>query len=380
MNDLVTGYSAGLIVVIGGLTTLACAHLIARITIATGLLPDRPNARSSHAHVTPRSGGLAIVGGWAAGMLLTAGFAGASLMISPALAFASLVAASFLLGLADDRYNLRAAYKFLGQVAVAVLFVAIFGGLKAAPLPLLGMIELGVWGAPLAVFWIVAFMNAFNFMDGVNGIAAACGAFALAALAVASAFGGALFWSLATGLGAAALLAFLPINTPKGRLFMGDNGSQAVGFLIAASAVGAANASDEAVGALFAPVVMLPFLFDVAFTLVHRAARGENILDAHREHLYQLCARSGLSHISVTAIFLSLTALSTAVAFLMLRMSPGAQWLAPLALAALFLFPATAIFNRARRARLLEAPEATPLAAEPIGRLEFERPRRHAAE
>jgi UDP-GlcNAc:undecaprenyl-phosphate GlcNAc-1-phosphate transferase len=383
MNDLVTGYSAGLIVVIGGLTAFAASHLIARLAIAAQLLPDRPNARSSHAQVTPRSGGVAIIGGWCAGMLLAAGFAGETLTLSMTFAVGALVLAAFLLGLADDLMNLRAYQKFLGQVALAAAFVVLFGGLEAAPVPFIGAVELGYAGPLITVFWVVAFMNAFNFMDGVNGIAAACGAFALAALAAAAGFGEAAFWAMTAAFGAAALLAFLPLNSPKGRLFMGDNGSQAIGFLIAASAVGAANASSNAVSPLFVPVVMLPFLFDVAFTLAHRTARGSDILEAHREHLYQICARLGLSHAAVTALFLSLTAACGAGALLMLRVPAAAQWLMPLALSAALLPAGIGLFRRAQRHGLIarsEPPAALTAPADHLGELAVEARRRHAAE
>ncbi|MCD8492077.1 MAG: hypothetical protein LRY51_09320, partial [Geovibrio sp.] len=74
--------------------------------------------------------------------------------------------------------------------------------------------------------------------------------------------------------------------------------------------------------ALFIPTAMAPFIFDVGFTLLHRAARGRSIPTAHREHLYQLLLRLGLSHAAVTSIYLSLTALSTAAAIAMLRLAP----------------------------------------------------------
>jgi UDP-GlcNAc:undecaprenyl-phosphate GlcNAc-1-phosphate transferase len=372
MNATVESYSAALIILVAGFAALAVSQLVSRMLALSDFLLDRPNGRSSHEVVTPRSGGVAIFSGWLVGIVTIGVFAGWTGFTKEAAMFAPLLAAAFLFGLADDRFNLNASLKFFTQIALAVFYVAIFGPLTAAPLPFLGETSLGPWAAPLTVLWIVGFMNAYNFMDGVNGIAAACGALALATLAAAAAFNGETFWAIACGLCAASLLSFLPMNFPRARLFMGDNGSQAVGFLFAVASVGVANDTDGAVSAYFGPLLMLPFLADVAFTLIHRARRGRNILSAHREHLYQLMARLGLSHAEVTAAFLSLTALSSAVAILQLRLPAAYQLLAPIALSAAFLLPALKLFERARRSGLLDrkteelAPPIEPIAVEPL--------------
>ncbi|MBI1366921.1 MAG: hypothetical protein GC153_13320 [Alphaproteobacteria bacterium] len=360
------------------------AFLIAGIVVRAGVLLDRPNSRSSHRTPTPRSGGVAIFAGWAAGMVVLATASGASEIILPTMKLGLVTAGVLLLGLADDVYAPSPVFKLAGQIAAGVAFVLLFGAPDAAPLPFVGAVPLGGFGALLTVFWIVAFMNAFNFMDGVNGIAAGCGAFALAAIAIVAAFLGAPFWAVTALLLALALLAFLPANFPNARLFMGDNGSQTVGFLFAAIAVGAARDSDGATSLLFAPVATLPFLFDVAFTLVGRIRRGRNIFKAHCEHLYQLLARMGATHAQVTALYVGLTALSTACAVLMLHLTPGAQWIAPAALALAMSAPALRIAARARRLGLFEtqaenSADTAEESAPPVGPA-LASPSAHAAE
>ncbi len=365
MSALVEGYSAALVVLTAGLAALAVTQLLSRMLALSDFLLDRPNARSSHVTVTPRSGGVAVFCGFLVGLALVAAFADWTLFARPALMFAALMTGAFLFGLADDRFNLSASLKFFAQMALAMFFVALFGPLESAPLPFLGETMLGPWGAPLTILWIVGFMNAYNFMDGLNGIAAACGALALAALAAASAFNGGAFWAILCALGAVSLLSFLPMNFPKARLFMGDNGSQAIGFLFAAAAIGAANETEGAVSAYFGLLVMLPFLFDVGFTLAHRGLRGCNLLSAHREHLYQLLSRLGLSHAMVTVIFLSLTALAGAVAILQLRLPAAWQFAAPLILALIFTPPALRLYARARdNALIVEAGEELAIEGE----------------
>jgi len=334
-----------------GVITAATAYLLSGFAARRGFLPDRPTARSSHVVATPRSGGAAI----AAAFFLA--LAGAILFDASAvpvgLAIAATAAFAFVVGFGDDVLSLSAVWKFIGQLAAAGLFLFFFGPLEAGPLPAEGETSLGPFGPALTVLWIVGFMNAFNFMDGVNGMAAACGAIALAAIAVSAAFSGAPFNALVAALAGASLVGFLPVNFPKGRLFMGDGGSQLIGFLIAALALLAAQQTNGAVNALFVPTLMAPFLFDVAFTLTHRLARRRNVLAAHSEHLYQLAVRLGATHAQSTAAFAALTLLSAAAAFVTLRIDPSLQWIAPCILAIVFLPPGLGLYARARGAGLL---------------------------
>lgn len=353
MNDTASWYAAPLLAVFAAALALAVSQAVARLAIARRWLPDEPNLRSSHQRTTPRSGGVAIFAAWLAGVGAVSGLGGDPTLVRDDALLAPLVAMVFAVGLVDDILALRALWKFLGQAAAAVLFVWLAGPLKMAPLPILGDVLLGPAAGPVTVLWIVAFMNVFNFMDGVNGIAAACAAFAMFALCVAGVYFSTGLWAVSAGVAAVALVGFLPFNFPNGRLFMGDNGSQMVGFLIAATAVGAANSSGGNLSVLFAPVVMAPFIVDVAFTLAHRAIRRRNVLTAHREHVYQLLLRSGLSHGAVTAIYLGLTAISTAVAIAMLRLEPDMQWLAPVLLISAFSIPAALIVASAARRGLL---------------------------
>lgn len=353
MSETASWYAAPLLAVFAAALALAVSQGVARLAIARRWLPDEPNIRSSHQQTTPRSGGLAIFAAWLAGVGVVTGFGTDPTLAREGALLTPLVALVFVIGLVDDILVLRALWKFLGQVAAAVLFVRFAGPLETAPLPFLGDAPLGLAAGPITVFWIVAFMNAFNFMDGVNGIAAACAAFVMFALCVAGIYFSVGLWAVSAGVAAVALVGFLPFNFPKGRLFMGDNGSQMVGFMIAATAVGAANASGGNLSALFAPVAMAAFIVDVAFTLVHRAIRKRNILTAHREHVYQLLLRFGLSHGAVTAIYLGLTAISTAIAIAMLRLEPDMQWLAPVFLISAYSIPAALIVAKAAREGLL---------------------------
>lgn len=348
--------SAPLFLIAAALAAAGLAYAAARFLVRRAWLPDTPVARSSHKTPTPRTGGVAVM----------AGFLGPALLVSiiePGLwRLAALIFAAFALGLADDVRPLPAAVKLIGQIALAALFVFLFGAVETIPWPAGGALALGPAGAALTIFWIVAFMNAYNFMDGANGLAATAAIFGLSALAVAVAAAGADAPAAAAALLAAAVFGFLPHNFPGGRLFLGDGGSLSIGFAIAALAALAARAGAGSVSALFAPTVFMPFLFDVAFTLAHRLMRRRRLLEAHNEHLYQLLIRLGARHSSVTALYLALVALSTLAAIFAASGPAGVQLLAPAALFALFLAPAVFLYRKAAAAGLLTA-QAAPRAA-----------------
>lgn len=346
MNSL----DAPLILVVAGWVTIVISLSASRLLSSTGILPDKPNHRSSHERVTPRSGGLAIMGGWLAGVLIIAAFSGASGRAQTSLAFSGIALLALAIGYADDKWSMSSYWKFAGQFAAAALFAAVFTPLATAPIPFLGDMALGVGGAVLTLFWIVGFMNAFNFMDGSNGLAAGAACVGLCVFAVIAAFSGAPVSAAAAILLALACFGFLPANMSRGKLFMGDNGSQSVSFIIASLGVFAVNESAGRVSALVMPVIFLPFIFDVAWTLAHRIVRKKNILAAHREHLYQLLLRFGVTHLRVAMIYMGLTAFCGAAAIVMLALAPQWQWAAPAVTCLVFVVVAMQLHGAARRA------------------------------
>jgi len=328
------------------------AYAIANFVTGRAIFPDRPNGRSSHVRVTPRAGGFAIFGGFAAAMILEAALLAKHGVANSYTPFLLFGAAAFAFGAVDDARPIGAKLKLLAQVLIAAGFVAVFGAVHTIPAPFVGAIDLGLAAFPLTVFWIVAFMNAFNFMDGINGIAGACALFVLSALAVATA-GGAALWAPPAMFLACALFGYLPLNFASGRLFMGDGGSQFVGFAVASLAILSGNGASEPVSRLFVPIAFLPFIYDVGFTLIHRIRRKRNILAAHQEHLYQLLVRQGRSHQAVTTMYLTLVVLSTTAAIVTNAFGADLQYLTALALLAAFTPLAFGVFRRAEAAGLL---------------------------
>jgi UDP-GlcNAc:undecaprenyl-phosphate GlcNAc-1-phosphate transferase len=309
---------------------------------------DIPNDRSSHATPTPRGGGIGIVAAAGLGacvwLLMPLGSDIAPSALAGLFAGAIIVAAA---GLIDDMRRVSAVFKFAGQAAASAIAVALGVSFERAYLPGFGTVALGVLG-PIATFlWLVAMTNAYNFMDGLDGIAGGVAIIAaafLAAVAIAVAAG------TVAGLAAilaAASLGFLVFNLPPARVFMGDVGSQFLGFAFAALAVFLAR-SDASGGLVYAvPILLIHFIFDTAFTFFRRLAGGENVVSAHRSHLYQRLNRSGLGHGRVAATLCGFTAMQGLVA-LWAANRPASSW--PLALLAVLAIQAGYATWVARRA------------------------------
>jgi UDP-GlcNAc:undecaprenyl-phosphate GlcNAc-1-phosphate transferase len=268
--------------------------LLVRLMIAFPIL-DHPDHRKAHLHPTPKGGGVGIVCAFTAGMLvlyLTARFARVAETQFLGVILAALAIAA--VALADDVRNFRFVVK-LGAQALAAL-VAIGSGLVVSrvALPWIGTVELGLLGPLLTLFWIVACTNAVNFMDGMDALVGGVTLVACVALALVAAQQSSWFLYAACLILAAGILGFLPFNLPPARIFMGDVGSQFLGFILAVLGVAAAQFDAAQLSFLLVPLLLFGLLFDTGFTLIRRAWMGERISLPHRSHLYQMAQRSGV--------------------------------------------------------------------------------------
>lgn len=284
--------------------------LLIRFAPRLGLI-DRPNERSSHQAPTPRGGGIALVIATSAGLLLIPG--GLPLAIRPALYAALPIAA---LGLIDDRFGLPARMRLSIHLAAAVACLLAFGApfqLELSRLPLLALAAVSIaWGT-----------NLFNFMDGIDGIAAAQGLFVSA---VAAAFLAAQAPPIAAALAviAATCAGFLIWNWAPARIFMGDVGSGFFGFLLAAVAVLTARQ-----GLLALPVWLIlwsTFIADTGVTLVRRILHGERWWTAHRAHAYQHLSRRTGNHARPTLLFATINLAVAMPAAFLAYSRPGMAW------------------------------------------------------
>jgi UDP-GlcNAc:undecaprenyl-phosphate/decaprenyl-phosphate GlcNAc-1-phosphate transferase len=284
---------------------------------------DIPGLRSSHTIPTPRGGGLPIVVGLLVAVALIRG--------APAVPFGVAVGFFGALGFVDDLRALTAIRRLVlqcvGSAGIATLLISPLH-LPAALLAALTLVT---------AVWLMGFVNAFNFMDGVNGIS---GAHAVIAGVAYACFGQ---WRqdpflVAMGLAVAvAALAFLPWNAVRARVFLGDVGSYALGAALAVLAVTAVIQGVPPEAAL-GPLAL--YVADTAWTLQRRVRAGERWTQAHRTHTYQRWCDVGWTHPEVALVTAATTILVSLLGAVSLTGDPALRLgsdLAALAVLAVYL-------------------------------------------
>jgi UDP-GlcNAc:undecaprenyl-phosphate GlcNAc-1-phosphate transferase len=283
------------------------APLASALSHRLGALDD------TRAPPVPRSGGMALALGGCAGLVV------AGLLFTPTgltlLATSRSIGpvllgtlAILILGVADDMRPIPAVIKFGAQVAVAVAMYAVGVRVELLSLPF-GSVDLGtVLGPAVTVLWFVGITNAFNLLDGADGVAAGSAFFAATAVFIMSVTLGHPGIGLVAAALAGALLGFLPFNFPPARAFLGDSGSMSTGFLLAGLAVEGSTKGPTLV-AIAVPLVAFGVpVFDTTITLIRRLVRG---------------ARSGLSPRQVVGVIYAGSAAFALAA--MMFINPGVR-------------------------------------------------------
>lgn len=230
---------------------------------------DRPNARSSHRHPTPRGGGIA--------------FLISSCLLAPQPLLLIPVPLA-LVGWLDDRYSLSVGLRLVVQWLTGLGLAMACG----CPAPL----------APMAALAVTAVINAINFMDGLDGLVTSCLAMWLLLAALLVSQGSILIL-------VAALLGFLIWNWSPARLFMGDVGSTYLGAVMAGVLLFAWRSDEGAVAPLL--LATFPLLGDAASCLLRRWRAAEPLWQPHRLHLYQRLHQAGWSHRQVAGLYAGTT-------------------------------------------------------------------------
>lgn len=270
---------------------------------------DVPNNRSSHLHPTPHSGGVPLLLAFTLGLMLASWLLGPWDRPLVALAIGALLL--MLIGVCDDMRGLSARWRLVAFSLVCLLTAGFMLQALVADNVVLGVALILFWG--LALLWS---LNLYNFMDGIDGIAALQAIFVCCSAAL-------LVWSaghdgryaLYCLLLAAAHCGFLAWNYPPARLFMGDAGSLPTGFLLAGLAL--LGAVQGQLSPLCWLVLSGVFIVDASYTLLWRVGTGQAFTEAHRMHAYQRLSRHWSSHLRVDMLLLLINVL----------------WLFPMALA-----------------------------------------------
>lgn len=271
------------------LVSALLAEVARRLAWRYGVV-DLPGGRRLHQRPTPRGGGVAVALAWAA----SASLLGAILPGTASVAAFAAALAFAGLGLFDDLRPLPAWIRLVAQIGI-VAGVAALVPPDATVLP--------TWTIPFGLLLGLFVVNAFNFVDGADGLVplqALCITLGLGWLVEPGAEAASWLpsWQLRQGAFAAALLGFLPFNWPRARLFLGD-----VGSLLLGSVCVAAAAEPVARGALHPAAALALFAViavDPAWTLLRRLLRRAPILQSHLEHGYHRWLQAGVPHLRLS--------------------------------------------------------------------------------
>ncbi len=305
---------------------------------------DQPEQRKVHSKTMPRMGGLAVYLAFAAAVLCThqldnrlTGLLVGGLVI-------------VLLGILDDTRGLPAKVKLVGQIAAAAVVIPFGIQIEFITNPInASIIQLGYWGIPVTIFWIISVTNAVNLIDGLDGLAGGTSFIAALTLAAvtwqqSSLLGG--FGMEVAGLAlilAAATLGFLKYNFYPAKIFLGDTGSMFLGYALSTLAVMGVAKAATAISVIVPMVILGIPLLDVVFAILRRYQSHRPIFQPDKEHLHHRMMALGFSHKQTVLAIYVVNLLLGVSAFLLTVLSDSQAVLLLLILAVVIIVAANKI-------------------------------------
>ncbi len=266
-----------------------------------GILIDTPNHRSSHSRPIVRGAGII----FAALSILAWTVLAVAYQSWPVLLLILGASMLTLVSFLDDAIQLPISTRLSAQIVVALIFLA---GVPA-PNVLVETTVIGkyIW-LPMGTFFIVAVINLFNFMDGIDGLLGLQSILLLTIwLGIQQITGISSVESNLCFILLTCLLGFISYNWQPAKVFMGDAGSTFLGYFFACLTMLQVPGLERSDNFFILVLLMLPVLFDATFTLLVRLLRGDNCWEPHQRHLFQRLVKSGLSHATVACIYGSIT-------------------------------------------------------------------------
>lgn len=301
LNDLNANIIYPIAFIMAFLISLFSTPLSKRIAFKVGAI-DYPKDRGMHKKPMPRAGGTAIVFGFILTViiiipLLFPKTASIDIVEILGLVLGSIVIAS--VGFLDDIYELRPKIKLLFQFIAALIIVYTGTTISAFTWPFAdnGVIFLGEFAKILTIVWVVGVTNAVNLIDGLDGLAAGVSSIAalcLMLLAILTANPVPVTIILTAAL-AGACLGFLPHNFNPATIFMGDTGSNFLGFALAVISIQGLLKSYTAITVIISVIVLGLPIFDTFFAIIRRLLNGQPVMQADRGHLHHRLVDRGYS-------------------------------------------------------------------------------------
>lgn len=292
----------GFPILLAALVAYCVTPLVKRIAFRIGAL-DMPEARKVHKVPMPRLGGLGIYVAFLVAVLASMPLTWELLGV---ILGGTLIVA---VGIADDVWQLPARVKLLGQVAAALVLVFFDVQVEWIANPFgEGYIYFDEFSVPLTVFWVVAFTNVVNLIDGLDGLAAGVGAIASFTVTCLAAQTGYMEPALLSAALFGSILGFIRYNFSPATIFMGDTGSMFIGYVIGAFSVDGAVKTAAAVSLLVPAIVMGLPIMDTAFAILRRYRNGRPIFAPDKGHFHHRLLALGLNQKQAVLLMYGITA------------------------------------------------------------------------
>lgn len=321
---------------VAGVVTAGLMPLVRRWSLRYGFVAKPDEKRKIHKKIIPSAGGVAIFLGFLVATLLT------NQLDPPITGFLVGCLVVVIMGTLDEKFRLSPWLRLLFQIVASVIVVA--SGTQVRQIGNFGMGNdglyfLGPLTIPFTMIWIVGITNAINLIDGLDGLAGGVTAIASLTLGAVASMTGSPYSALLCFILAGVSIAYLPYNFtnhPKFKTFMGDGGSNFMGFSLAVLSI----LGDVKVAAAFSflvPVIILAVpIFDTLFAIIRRLACGQNPFQADRKHLHHRILDRGLSQTQATIMIYIACLILGGVAIFSTKVDPGE--LPALFLAVVFVF------------------------------------------
>jgi len=305
--------------IITALISFIITPLVKKFAIRINAIDVPKDARRVHCKPVPLMGGLAIFISFVLGIILYNGILTKSQL-------GIIIGATIIVmgGMIDDIKDLSPKYKLLIQVSAAACLL--ISGIRISIITnpfreFYPYLNIGWINIPVTIIWIVAVTNAFNLIDGLDGLAAGIAFISSVTLVIVSIINGRLEAAFLTAILSGAILGFLPYNFNPASIFMGDTGSQLLGFLLAAISI------EGAIKSATAFVISVPILtfglpiYDTLFAMIRRKANGQPIMQADKGHLHHRLLDMGLSQKQAVIIMYFISAVLGGAAIIAMQIS-----------------------------------------------------------
>ncbi len=294
------GFAIALILSIG------FTPLVRKLAFKVGAV-DKPNARKVHSRMMPRLGGLAIFAAFILTFPLISNSEYDKPNISLGLILGSIVIV--IIGSLDDRFELSAKWKLLGQIVAASIVVSFGVQVNLLNLPFgEHMISIGWLSIPITILWIVGVTNAINLIDGLDGLAAGVSSIATGTILALAIMMGNVYIILLSSILLGSILGFLVFNFHPAKIFMGDSGALFLGFTLATLSV--LGFKQATVISFIIPLLILGVpISDTFFAILRRRITKTPISVADKGHLHHCLLRIGFSHRTTVLIIYGIATL-----------------------------------------------------------------------